>query len=355
MANFIENFSKMHLPFLSSLHAYFDLGTAQTRIAVRDKGVVLRESTYLGFNSRTKEYIFFGNEAKVILGKTPDFIHIVRPIVNGILSDFDAEVSYIDYCIAKSIHPYVSERWLLKPTIAALTCAPSISTEIEQRAIEESLGKAGCRSVIIIEKSIATAAGCGFNVFSHHPHYIIDMGAGLIELSIVSGGGIVAQRTIKNAGEYMNKQISSYVYMKHGIILGENTCEELKKELLNFTDEELVTTVRGKSLETGLPKSVKMKTSDIKEALASAFHQIIDTTKELIEISPPEVADEVFKNGIALTGNMASIPGIDHFFTKELKIETYVAKHYADATIYGLMNLDKNPDDLFKLVGYRSR
>jgi rod shape-determining protein MreB len=353
MSNFISKLGKIQLPFFSSLHAYFDLGTSLTRIAVRDKGVVLREATYLGYNSRTKEYIFFGTEAKTILGKTPDFIQIVRPTVNGILSDFDAEVAFIDYCIDKSINPYVSERWLIKPTIHALASAPSIATEIEKRAVEESLAKAGIRSVTVIERAIATAAGCGFDVFSHHPHYIIDLGAGLIELSIVSGGGIVAQRSLKNAGEHMNKQISSYVYMKHGILLGENTCEELKKELLNFTEEETTTTVRGKSMETGLPKSVKLKTGDIKEALTATFHQIVETTKELIEVSPPEVADEVFKNGIALTGNMASIPGLDHFFSKELKIETYVAKHYADATIYGLMNLDKDPESLFKLLGYQ--
>jgi rod shape-determining protein MreB len=352
MANFIQKLTK--LPFISSLHAYFDLGTAQTRIAVKNKGVVFREATYLGHNTRTKEYIFFGNEAKTIVGKTPDFIHIVRPVVNGILSDFDAEVAYVDYSITKAIDPYISEQWLLKPTINALASAPSIATEIEMRAVEEALMKAGARKVTVIERAIATAAGCGFNVFSHHPNYIIDMGAGLIELSIISGGGIVAQKTLKNAGDFMNKQIASYVYMKHGIILGENTCEEIKKELLNFTGEDVTTTVRGKSLETGLPKSVKLKTSDIKEALASTFNQVLDTTKELIEISPPEVADEVFRNGIALTGNVASIPGIDHFFSKELKIETYVAKHHADTTIYGLMNLDKDPENLFKLVGYQS-
>ncbi|MFW5703257.1 MAG: rod shape-determining protein [Patescibacteria group bacterium] len=350
MANFIQKFQK--LPFLSSLNAYFDLGTAQTRIAVKDKGVVLRESTYLGHNTRTKEYIFFGNEAKSIVGKTPEFIHIVRPVVNGILSDFDAEVAYVDFCISKSVDPYISEHWLLKPTVSALTCAPSIATEIEQRAVEESLAKAGCRTVTIIERAIATAAGCGFNVFSHHPHYIIDMGAGLFELSIISGGGIVAQRTLKNAGDYMNKQISNYVHMKYGVILGENTCEDIKKELLNFNGDELTHAVRGKSMETGLPKSIKLKTSDIKEALASIFNQVLDATKELIEVSPPEVADEVFRNGIALTGNVSSIPGIDHFFTKELKIETYVAKHYADATIYGLMNLDKDRENIFKLIGY---
>lgn len=355
MAHFIGNLRRIHLPFFGSLHTYFDLGTSQTRIAVADKGVVFREATYLGYNNRTKDYIFFGNEAKTILGKTPEFIQIVRPIVGGILSDFDAEVAYLDYCIDKSIKPYISENWFIKPTVAALTAAPSIATEIEQRAVEESLTKAGCRSVVIIERSIATAAGCGFNVFSHHPHYIIDMGAGIIELSIVSGGGIVAQRTLKNAGDYMNKQISTYVYMKHGIVLGDNTCEELKKELLSFDGKEQTTTVRGKSLETGLPKSVKIKTGDIREALASVFSQIMDTTKELIELSPPEVADEVFQNGIALTGNIASIPGIDGYFTKELQIETYVGKHYADATIYGLMALDKDPENIFKLVGNLGR
>lgn len=351
MSNFIQKLPK--IPFFSSLHTYFDLGTSQTRIAIKDKGVVFREATYLGHNNRTKEYLFFGNEAKSIVGKTPDFIKIVRPVVNGILSDFDSEVAYVDYCIRKAIDPYISERLFLKPTISALTCAPSIATEIEQRAVEESLMKAGCRSVTVIERAIATAAGCGYDIFSHHPHYIIDLGAGLFELSIISGGGIVAQRTLKNAGDYMNKQIANYVFMKHGIQLGENTCEDIKKELLNFTDEENTTTVRGKSMETGLPKSIKLKTSDIREAVGSIFNQVLDTTKELIEISPPEVADEVFRNGIALTGNIATVPGIDHFFSKELKIETFVAKHATDATIYGLINLDKDQENIFKLVGYQ--
>lgn len=351
MTNFIGKLQKMQLPFFSSLHVYFDSGTSQTRVAMKDKGIIFREATYLGFNSRTREYIFFGNEAKTILGKTPDFIQIVKPLTNGILSDFDAEVAYLSYTLDKAINPYVNG--IIKPTIAAYATAPSIATEIEKRAVEESLMKAGCRSVLVMERAIATAAGCGFNIFTHHPHYIIDMGAGLIELSIVSGGGIVAQKTLNHAGDYMNKQIGSYVYMKHGIMLGENTCEDIKKELLSFTGEDKTTTVRGKSLETGLPKSIKLKTSDIKEALSSSFNQIIDTTKELIELSPPEVADEVFQNGIALTGCMAGIPGIDDFFSKELKIETYIAKNHADATIHGLIALDKNPDDIFKLMGYQ--
>lgn len=353
MLKFIEFFKKVQIPFFSSLHVYFDLGTTTTRIAIRDKGIVLREPTYLGYNTRIKEYIFFGHEAKTIVGKTPDFIRMVRPMVNGILSDFDAEVALIEFFVKKAVYPYFSQSRLIKPTLKALSHVPSIATEIEHKAVEEALGKAGCAAAYIIEKSLATTAGCGFDIFSHHPHFVIDLGGGLIELSIVSGGGIVIQKTLKNAGEHMNKLIANYAYLKHGMVLGERTCEDLKINLLRFTGEEKTVMVRGKSLETGLPKSVRMKTSDVKEALLTPFNQIIDAAKELVELSPPEIADEIFKGGITLTGGMAAIEGIDHFFSEELKFPIIIAEHYADATIHGLMRLDKNQDALFKLFGYR--
>jgi rod shape-determining protein MreB len=353
MFNFIESFKKIQIPFLSSLSIYFDLGTSTTRIAIKNKGVVLREPTYLGHNTRIKEYIFFGKEAQTILGKTPDFIKIVRPIVNGILSDFDAEVALIEYFTKKAIHPYLSEHRFLKPTLKALSVAPSIATEIEHKAVQEALEKAGSSSVHLVEKPLATTAGCGYDIFSHEPHFIVDLGGGLIELSVVSGGGIVSQKTLKTAGEHMNKLIANYSYLKHGIILGERTCEELKITLLQFSGEEKNAMVRGKSLETGLPKSIRMRTSDIKEALLPTFNQITDSVKELLEVSPPEIADEVFKHGITLTGGMAAIEGIDSFFEQELKVPIQIANHYQDATLYGLMAIDKNPDHFFKLFGYR--
>lgn len=352
MHDFISKLQKFQLPILSSLHVYFDIGTALTRVGIRDKGVVLREFTYLGFNNRTKDYMFFGNEAKTILGKTPDFISIIRPMVSGIISDFDSTTAFLDQTMQKSVDPYLANKWLIKPAISAFATIPSIATEIEKRAVEESLQKTGCRTVTTLEKSIATAAGCGFDIFSHHPHFVIDLGAGLIDLAIVSGGGIVSERTLKNAGDSMNKQITNYVYVKHGIVLGDNTAEELKEQLLNFTDEEVSTSVRGKSIETGLPKSVRLKSADIREALSSSFTQIIDSTKELIEVAPPEVADEIFENGIALTGRLASVPGIDHFFSRELQVETFVAQHHLHATIHGLMELDKDPDNIRKLTGF---
>ncbi len=353
MVNFIQNIKKIHFPFLSSMRLYFDLGTDLTRIAIKDKGIVLKDPTYLGYNSKIREYIFFGQEAKTIVGKTPDFIKIVRPVINGILSDFDAEVSLVSKFMEKSVQPYLGEYKLIKPSFQVLSCVPAIATEIEQKAVEEALLKVGCSSVALIEKSLATAAGCGFDIFSHKPRFIIDLGAGLIELSIISGGGIVVQKTIKNAGDHMNKLIGNYMYLKHGIVLGERTCEDLKIELLEFEGPEKTTMVRGKSLETGLPKSVRIKTSDIKEALLNSINLVVDSIKELMEASPPEIADEVFNNGVTLAGNMASIKGIDKFISQEIKIDTYIAEHYSDATIYGLMELDKNPDAVFKLLGYR--
>ncbi|NTU46930.1 rod shape-determining protein [Candidatus Roizmanbacteria bacterium] len=349
MINFTEKLSKIHIPFLSSLHVYFDLGTSLTRIAIKDKGVVLREPSYIGYNSRSREYLFFGTEAKTILGKTPDFIKISRPMVNGILSDFDAEVALMHHFLQRGIYPYFSSYKFIKPQLTGFTCIPALATEIEQKAVQEVLMKTGCSRVYSVEKSLATAAGCGFDVFSHQPHFIVDAGAGLIELAIISGGGIVVQKTIKNAGDHMNKLIANYTHLKHGVLLGEATCEELKTTLLNFTDEEDALTVRGKSLETGLPKSIRMKSSDVKEALINNFTQILDGVKELIEISPPEIANEVFKYGITVTGNMAGIKGLDHYIATELKIETYVPTHYADAAIYGLIALGKSPQNFIKL------
>lgn len=348
MFNFILNLRKIKLPFTAT-EVYFDLGTSETKIGIKDKGVILREPTYLGFNSRIREFIFFGKEAKSIVGKTPDFIKISRPVVNGVISDFDAEVSLIKKFLEQSVYLYFSNKFI-KPPIRAISVIPTIATEIEQKAVEESLLKAGASEVYLIEKSLATASGCNIDVFSHEPNLIIDLGGGLIELSIISSGGIISQKTLKTAGDHMNKLIYNYIYLKYGVILGEGTCELLKIELLNFVNNEKAMTIRGKSLETGLPKSVRITTSDIKEALLTNFNQICDAVKELIENSPPEILDELLKRGIRLTGGLGQIDGIDQFFANELKIEVYRIEDVQNATINGLIKLARNFNHIVKLA-----
>ncbi len=341
--------SKIKLPFFSNFEVYFDLGTSVTKIAIRDKGLILREASYLGLNQKTKEFLFFGTEAKSILGKTPDFIKIIRPVVSGVISDFDAEVALINNFLEKSVNLYFNGS-LVKPALRGIAVAPTIATEIEQKAVQEALYKAGLSQVYVIEKAMATAAGCGVNVFSHQPNLIADLGGGLIELSIIGSGGIIAQRTLKNAGDHMNKVIYNYIYLKYGIILGESTCEELKKNLLNFDMAEKSATIRGKSLESGLPKTVRVKSSDIKEALLTIFNQIIDNVKDLIESSAPEIVDEILKRGIILTGGLSNIPGLDKFIAQEIKIDVTTAPGLEYATINGLAKLASREDEFSKLI-----
>ncbi|PIQ73749.1 hypothetical protein COV58_00915 [Candidatus Roizmanbacteria bacterium CG11_big_fil_rev_8_21_14_0_20_36_8] len=345
----IAKLRQARIPFFDPFKAYFDLGTTNTRLGVKKKGIVYREPSYLGYNSRAKEYIFYGDEAKSIQGKTPDFISVTRPIDHGILADFDAEVAYLRHAIATSVQPYLAEFALLKPPIHGIACTPSIATEIERKAVEEALQKSGCTQVTIVDRALATASGCGFNIFSHEPQLVMDLGGGLIEISVVSGGGVVTQKVLRTAGENMNKIIGNYTYLKYGLVIGENTCEDLKIKLLNFETEDTTILVRGKSLENGLPKSIKLKSSDVREAIISQFHHIVDATKELIEGSQPEIADAIFKNGIALAGKMAKIPGLSKYFKQELEIDTYVVEQYEDATILGIMKLDLDQDKLHQI------
>lgn len=348
--NNLTNFlNKIKESILTPFEIYFDFGTAITKVAIKDKGIILREPTLLAYNNRISEYIFFGDEAKKIVGKTPEFIKIIKPIQNGVIGDFDAQVGLIKKYLEKSAYLYLKKK-LVKPLMITISVIPSIATEIEQKALEESLLKAGLSSVFLVEKALATASGCGINVFHHQPNLIVDLGAGLIEISIVGSGGIIAQKTLKNAGDYMNKLIYNYIYLKYGLILGEIACEQLKTNLLNFNGEEKITSIRGKSLETGLPKTVRIKTSDIKEALIGNFNQIIDTIKEMIESAPPEIVDEITEKGIYLTGGLSKIPGIDDFFSKELKSNIITENNFEYATINGIIKLAQNKDLLSKII-----
>ncbi len=349
MTNLMDFFKKIKLPFFSNFEIYFDLGTSITKIAIKDKGVILREPTFLGYNSRIKDYSFIGTEAKTILGKTPEFIKVIRPIVSGVISDFDAEVFLLRKFLERSVYLYSNNK-MIKPMMTGIATVPTIATEIEQKAVKEALLKIGMSQVFLVEKPLATAVGSGINIFSHEPTLIADLGGGLIELAVVGAGGILSQKTFKNAGDQMNKVIFNYVYLKYGIILGEATCESLKFEVLNFNNAEKVVVIRGKSLENGLPKSVKIKSSDINEALRVNFNQIIDGIKELIESSPPEVVDEVMQKGVILAGGLSRINGIDKFFEEELKVKVFCSDKHEYTTINGLVKLTADEESFAKIL-----
>jgi len=346
----LSKIKKLSSFFYNSLEVAIDLGTSNTRIAIEGKGIILREPTLVGFDNKNADYLFFGNQAKEIRGKTPGYINLIKPIENGIIADFDANVALVEHFLKKSVYPFITAKSLLRPQLIGYSTVPSSATEVEQKALRESLLKAGFTEVFLVEKPLATALGAGHSIFSHKPMFIIDLGGGLIEMAIITLGGVVVQKINKLAGDYLDKLIYNYLHLKYGLIIGEASAESLKINLFNFAEENKILLIRGKSLENRLPKSIRVKSNDIKEALIGHFNQIVDMIKEVLETTPPELIDEIVKNGVVLVGGLANLKGIGDFFNQELRIPVLIPEHPQDATINGLLKLMKNKEKLKRIL-----
>lgn len=350
MKSILSHLRKNANAILNANSIAVDFGTTTTRIAIHGKGVVLREPTFIGLNNRTNEYIFFGNEAYEIFGKAPSFISIIHPVDYAIISDFDSSVKLLERFFEKAVHPFFFKNRLFKSKYTAYTTVPASATEVEQRAIEEALIKAGAGSVRILEKSIATGYGADLPVFSNDPAFIIDLGAGLIEMAIVTTGGIIASKTVRAGGLAMDTIIKNYIHLKYGMVIGESTAQKLKNGLMSFDDEKKVLTVRGKSLENGLPRSIRVTSADVREALIASFNGIVDGIKDMLETVAPEVVDGIVKNGITLAGGLANIPDIDKYIMQDIKIPVNVPENPQDATIQGVLKLLGNKERLERVV-----
>lgn len=337
--NILTKVTTLLSQLFSPLKIAIDFGSSFCRIGIFQKGIVLQEANYIALNSKNGSFIFFGDEAKAIVGKAPEYIQIIRPVVAGIISDFDAAVSLMTYFLEKSVFPFLSKNHLIKPQLFAYVAIPSSCSEVEQRAIEEVFLKSGFSQVFLIERPIAGGIGAGEHIFSHQPTLIVDLGGGLVEISVISLGGIVVQKTLKQAGEHLDHLINNYLHLKYGVIVGNLSAENLKISLFSFEENNKSQIIRGKSLETRLPKSVRIRSQDIKEALSGYFNQIIDLIKEVLEASPPEVIDEIGKKGIILTGGLANIPKIDEFFSSDLKLPVTIASFPEKTVIRGLLTL----------------
>lgn len=334
---------------LKKTYVAVDFGTSITRIGIEEKGIVLREPSFVGYNLKTSQAIFFGQEAKDIYGKAPEFIKVVKPIESGIISDFDASVVLIAEFLKKSVYPYYSQSFI-KKGLAAYTVVPTTSTEVEQKALQEACLKAGFQEAFLIEKPLAAAYGSDLPIFSKTPVFVIDIGGGMIEIAIIIMGGIVKSKVLKLGGDHMDKLIINYLHLKYGLMIGEQTAENLKNELFNLKDKKKVLTIRGKSLENGLPKSVRVTSQDIQEALGTVTNQLVDGIKEIIEAVPPEIIDGLMKNGITLTGQLAQIGGLDEEIMNEVKIPIHVSSNPESSTIRGLMKFFKKPELLKRVI-----
>ncbi len=318
-----------------------DLGTANTLVWVKGKGVVIREPSVVALHRKTKQLIAIGTEAKKMMGKTPSSILVIRPLKGGIISDFDATAAMIGYYI-KELHESggIFSKFLSRPKV--VIGIPSSVTEVERRAVWEAALTAGARQAYLIEEPMAAAIGANISVFSPTGAMIVDIGGGTTEIAVISLGGIVISKSLKVAGDDMDKAIVHYIRLRHGLLIGEKNAEEVKIKIGSaFKDpkierrlirseggkpgEEKVAIVRGRDIETGLPKSIRLTEADVREALAPIIAEIIEAITQVIEDTPPELTSDVLENGIFLTGGGAKLEGIDHLVIDRTHISVIIA------------------------------
>ena len=275
-----------------------DLGTASILVYVRGKGVVLKEPSVVAFDRDTNEIKAIGEEARMMLGRTPGNIIAVRPLRKGVISDYTVTEKMIKYFVQKSL----GKRTLKKPRISV--CVPSGVTEVEKKAVEEATYAAGAREVYLIEEPVAAAIGAGIDISKPCGNMIVDVGGGTSDIAVISLGGTVVNRSLKIAGDDFDDAIVRYMKKQHNLLIGERTAEEMKIKIGTVYpfDEESVMEVRGRNLITGLPKTVEVAASETEEALREAALQIVEAVTGVLERTPPELSADILDRGIVLTG-----------------------------------------------------
>ena len=331
-----------------------DLGTANTLVWVRGKGIVIREPSIVAMHKKTKQVIAIGTEAKKMLGKTPASIVTVRPLRGGVIADFDATAAMIRYYI-KQVHEVGAKLPLnfIHPKIAI--GIPSAVTEVQRRAVWEAALSAGARSAYLVEEPMAAAIGAGLSVFQPTGMMVVDIGGGTTEIAVISLGGIVVNRSLRIAGDDMDEAILHYVRLRHGLLLGEKTAEDVKLKIGSAfekktkpktsknkeetddaqVDEEKVMIVRGRDLETGLPKSLKITETEIREALSPVLSQISEAVADVLEEAPPELTADILERGILITGGGSLLPGFDSLLMERVKIPVVVAEDPLTTVVRG--------------------
>lgn len=315
-----------------------DLGTSSVLVFVKDKGIVVREPSVVARHKKTKAIVAIGREAKRMLGKTPGTIEAIRPLRDGVISDFDAAAALLTHYI-RLVHE--SPKNLAFPKIPrpkVVIGIPSGVTEVERRAVQEAAIVAGARAAFLIEEPMAAAIGAGLPIQESQGTFICDIGGGTSEIAVLSLGGIVVNRSIRIAGDEMDEAIASFIRLKHSLLVGEQSAEEIKITIGSAYPTEKndrVTVVRGRDIETGLPKSVRINESEIREAIAAVVHQIIEAISETIEETPPELVGDIIEHGIILAGGGAMLTGIDRLIANELKMPVWVTDDPQTAVVRG--------------------
>ncbi len=330
-----------------------DLGTVNTLVAVRGKGIVIREPSVVAIHKKSRQVLAIGVEAKRMLGRTPAVIEAVRPLRDGVISDFDTTEAMLRHFIQKVHQAPASAGWRIPkiPRPRVVIGIPSGVTEVERRAVQDAAMSAGAREAYLIEEPMADAIGADLKIEEPEGNLVVDIGGGTTEIAVISLGGIVLNRSLRIAGDEMDQDILSYMRMRYGMLIGERTAEDVKIELGSATqlNKEKEFVIRGRELATGLPKSIKVTSTEIREAISSTITQIINTIHEVLEETPPELLSDILERGIFITGGGALIKGLDKRISDETKMPVWIAEDPLTTVVRGCTKVLDDLDLLSKV------
>lgn len=321
-----------------------DLGTANVLVHIKGKGIVINEPSVVAIDTKTNEVLAVGENAYLMVGRTPGHIKAIRPLEGGVIADFDVTEAMLSYFIDKT----KVKSFLSKPNI--VICTPTNVTGIEQKAIIEVAERSGGRNVYLEEEPKVAAIGAGMDIYQPSGNMIVDIGGGTTDVAVLSMGGVVTSKSIKIAGDTLDTDIKEYVKKKHGLLIGERTAENIKVEIGEVFDEKRQDTldIRGRDMVSGLPKTVTITSKEVLEATKESMNEIVATAKTVLEETPPELSADIIDRGIITTGGGAMLHGIDQLLVKELKVPVFKAESPLDSVALGTGILLENIDKLGK-------
>lgn len=322
-------FNKLYNAFSNDIG--IDLGTANTLVYLKGHGIVINEPSVVAVNQKTGQIVAVGVEAKQMLGRTPGHIKAVRPLVDGVISDFEVTEEMLSYLVGKT--EKISKK-IFRPRV--VVGVPSGVTNVEIRAVYDAARSAGAREVYIVEEPMAAAIGIRLPIKEPVGSMIIDLGGGTTDIAVISLGGIVRSKNLKIAGDRFNADITSYVKDEFKLLIGEKTAENIKLAIASLAPTNFMeATVRGRDLVTGLPREVILTDGDIREALTPSVSILVDGVKEVLETTPPEILSDIMHRGIVLTGGGALLRGLDVLLQEMLKIPVFIAEDPLTAVARG--------------------
>ena len=323
-----------------------DLGTANILITLKGKGIVLKEPSVVAIDRKTEEILATGHEAKEMLGRTPTTIDAIRPMKDGVIADFTATGLMLKNMLKKVCKKYN----VVKPRV--VVGVPSGITEVEKRAVEETVIQSGAKDVYLIEEPMAAAVGAGINVAEPSGSMIVDIGGGTTEVAVISLGGIVVCNSLRIAGDELDEDIINYIKKEKNLAIGETTAETIKMQI--GCAAPLVTNlqmeIRGRDLITGLPKNIIIRSSQIMEAISESVYKIVDTVKQTLEKTPPELSADLVEKGIYLAGGGALLKNIDTLLSAEIGMPVYIAESPLDCVVNGTGKALENLETLKEVL-----